>query len=319
VAQSLRFVPVGMFGAVMGLAGLGLACRAASPVLPVPLHLSEFWFGVAALVLAALFAAYVLKALRHFDAVREELANPALIGFCAALPVGVSLVAAGAEPHSRAGAQLLWWCCVLLMLALQTWALALLLRGRVRLAHVNGGWLIVLVGGIVMPFAGLPLGHEYLGTCMFVASAVAAPFVMGAILYRMVAGPALPPALRPSLFILLVPPSLIYVNGDTLWPGQGLAPLEWLYYLALPLAAALLFSARGFRSWPFGAPWWAFTFPLDALAGAAAHFAQVHPAGPWRPLAGGLLLLATIGVIVVLTRTLAALARGTLFAAPTKS
>jgi tellurite resistance protein len=316
VAQSLRQVPVGMFGAVMGLAGLGLACRAASAVLPVPPLLSEFWFGLALLALIALLASYTGKALRHADAVREELANPALIGFCAALPVGMALVGAGVQPHSRPAAELLWWCGVPLMFALQAWALVLLLRGRVKLAHVNGGWLIVLVGGIVMPFAALPLGHEALGTAMFVASAIAAPFVMGAILYRMAAGPELPPPLRPSLFILLVPPSLIYVNGDTLWPGL---PLEWLYYLALPLAAALFYLARGFRRWPFGAPWWAFTFPLDALAGAASLYARRHPDGPWTAVAACLLLLATLAVIVVLARTLSALARGTLFAAPVKS
>lgn len=313
MAQSLRHVPVGMFGAVMGLAGLGLACRASSTVLPVPPQLSAFWFALAALALVVLLAAYALKALRYFDAVREELANPALIGFCAALPVGMALVAAGAEPYSRVVGQLLWWCAVPLMLALQAWALALLLRGRVRLAHVNGGWLIVTVGGIVMPFAGLPLGHESLATGMFCVSAVAAPFFMAAILYRQYAGPALPPPLRPSLFILLVPPSLIYVNGDTLWPGQGVAVLEYLYFLALPLAAALIFSARGFRSWPFGAPWWAFTFPLDALAGAAAYFAKANPAAPWRMLAGGLLLLAMAAVLLVLLRTLLALLRGSLF------
>ncbi|HEY8067719.1 MAG TPA: hypothetical protein VIF38_02415 [Burkholderiales bacterium] len=311
--QSIRFVPVGLFGAVMGLAGLGVACRAASSVLPLPPLLSEFWFGVALFALLALLASYAVKTLRHADAVRDEFANPALIGFCAALPVGMTLVAAGVEPQSRTLAQLLWWCGVPVMLALQGWALTLLFSGRARLAHVNGGWLIVLVGGIVMPFAGLPLGHEDLSAGMFGVSALAAPFVVGAILYRAYAGPELPPALRPSLFVLLVPPSLIYVNGDTLWPGQGAVHLQYLYYLALPLAAALLVSARGFWRWPFGAPWWAFTFPLDALAGAAAHFARAHPAGPWRLLAGGLLLLATAAVVLVLLRTLLALQRGSLF------
>jgi len=300
-----------MFGAVMGLAGLGLACRAASPVLPVPALLSEFWFGAALIVLIALLASYAAKAALFPAAVLEELANPALIGFCAALPVGMALVGAGVQPHSRPVAELLWWCGVPLMFSLQAWALAMLLRGRVKLAHINGGWLIVLVGGIVMPFAGLPLGHDGLSTGMFCASAVAAPFVMGAILYRGYAGPALPPPLRPSLFILLVPPSLIYVNGGTLWPGL---PLEWLYYLALPLVAALLYLARGFRRWPFGAPWWAFTFPMDALAGAAALYAKHHPDGPWPALAAGLLLLATIVVVLVFARTLLALGRGSLFA-----
>jgi tellurite resistance protein len=311
VAQSLRFVPAGMFGAVMGLAGLGLAGRAAMPVAPVPARFPEFWIALAALALSALLAAYVLKALRHGTAVREELANPALIGFCAALPVGMTLVAAGVEPHSASLAQGLWWCGVPLMFALQAWALTLLLRRRVGLAHINGGWLIVLVGGIVTPFAGLPLGHRELAAAMFCFSAFAAPFVMGAILYRMKAGPALPEGLRPSAFILLVPLCLIYVNGEALWPE--LDGLWFLYFLALPLAVTLFIAARGFWRWPFGAPWWAFTFPLDALAGAAALYAKHHPDRPWVAIAACTLLLATAAVMLVLSRTLLALLRGSLF------
>ena len=146
---------------------------------------------------------------------------------------------------------------------------------------------------------------------MYCASAIMAPFAMAAIFYRMKVGPALPEALRPSGFILLVPPSLIYVNGDALWPG--LPGLPVLYFLALLLAAALVVHARGFWRWPFGAPWWAFTFPLDALAAAAVHFAKDHPDQPWPALAGGLLLLATATVVLVLARTLVSLARGSLF------
>ena len=313
MAQSLRFLPAGLFGSVMGLAGLGLACRSAHSLLPLPAWLSEAWIGLAALALAVLLAAYLAKALRHFDAVREEFGNPALIGFCATMPVGMTLVAAGVEPYSTAAAQLLWWCGAALFLVLQVWALVRLVRGQVRMAHINGGWLIALVAGIVMPFAGLPLGHAEISGFMFCASALLAPFVMGAIAWRAWAGPALPAAQQPSWFILLVPPSLIYVNGIALWPGQGGAMLESLYLLALPLAAVLIVLARGLRRWPFGAPWWAFTFPLDALAGAAIQFAKDHPGRLWTALAAGLLLLATLAVVLVLIRTLAALARGSLF------
>jgi tellurite resistance protein len=244
--------------------------------------------------------------------VREELADPARLGFCATLPVGMVLVAAAAAPHAPALAQALWWCGAPLFLLLQAWALALLAGGRVRLAHVNGGALIVMVAGIVMPFAGLPLGHPALSTFMYCASASAAPLVMAAILYRQFAGPPLPAALRPTLFILLVPPSLVYLNGEALWPGRADAALEWLYPVALLLAAALLAYARRLHRWPFGAAWWALTFPLDALAGAAARYASAHPGGPWSALAGALMLLATLVVALVLARTLAALARGTL-------
>ena len=109
-------------------------------------------------------------------------------------------------------------------------------------------------------------------------------------------------ATQPTWFILLVPPSLIYANGLALFPGTIF--LESLFYFALALGAALLVFARRMMRWPFGPPWWAFTFPLDALAYAAARYAQDHPTPLWRGVCAATLLLATGFVLLVLWRTL---------------
>ena len=114
--------------------------------------------------------------------------------------------------------------------------------------------------------------------------------------------PPFPDGFRPTWLILLVPPSLIYANGVALY--SQLVFLEPLYFFALALAAALLVVSRGFARWPFGPPWWAFTFPLDALAYAATRYAQDHPAPLWRALCAATLLLATFSVALVLVRTL---------------
>jgi tellurite resistance protein len=103
-----------------------------------------------------------------------------------------------------------------------------------------------------------------------------------------------------------VPPALIYANGMLLFPGSVF--LENLFFASLILAVSLLFVSRNFLRWPFGAPWWAFTFPLDALAYAAARYAQDHPSTLWRTVCATTLLLATLAVTLVLVRTLAALA-----------
>ena len=101
-----------------------------------------------------------------------------------------------------------------------------------------------------------------------------------------------------------MPPSLIYANGLALYPEMS--SLENLFFSGLVLALGLFFFARGFWRWPFGPAWWAFTFPLDALAYAATRYAQEHPSGPWKALAGAALLAATLVVSMVLARSLLA-------------
>lgn len=295
-----------MYGAVMGLAGLGLTARAAAPLFPgvfrAPAYFTELWVLLGVLALLLLLPLYALKIAFNGKAIREDFTNPALLGFCGALPVGLSLVAGGLAPYLPGFASALWWAACGVLAAFQVWALGRWLAGEVELAKINAGWLILMVGGIVVPGPGISLGHGVASHVFFGFSACAAAVLVPLLFARASLAPALPEALRPTWFILLVPPSLIYANGAALFGAEF---LDALYYAALVLAVALLFYARSALRWPFGPAWWAFTFPLDALAYAAARYSQAHASEPlWRFVAGGVLLLATLAVCFVLARSL---------------
>jgi tellurite resistance protein len=295
-----------MYGAVMGLAGLGLTARSAATVWPgvlrAPAYFSEPWVLAGVIALLILSSLYVVKLLQAPRAVREDFVNPLTLGFCGAFPVGMSLVAGGIGAYAPLLGKTLWWAAFALLLGFQVWGLARLLSGGIEPGQINAGWLILFVGGIVLPGPGLSLGLAAPAHFSFGVSATLAPILMAILFYRAIAGPALPAALRPTWLILLVPPSLIYANGVALY--SQLVFLEPLYFFALALCAALLVVSRGFWRWPFGPPWWAFTFPLDALAYAATRYAQDHPAPLWRALCAATLLLATFFVALVLVRTL---------------
>jgi tellurite resistance protein len=303
---SLRSLPIGYYGAVMGLAGLGLSARAAAPLFPgvvrAPAYLTEPWVGLGFLSFVVLVAAYAAKVFLYPRAVKEEFTNPLTLGFCGALPVGMSLVAGGVAPYSPPLGNVLWWLSFGMLLAFQAWTLLRWLSGGIELAQVNAGWLIIIVGGIVLPGPGIALGHDEASRFVFGISSVAAAILMPLLVYRAMAAPPLAEVLRPSWFILLVPPSLVYANGVALY--QGAFFLENLYFFGLVLGVALLAYGRGFARWGFAVSWWAFTFPLDALAYAAARYAQEHPEPLWRGLAGATLLAATFFVLAVLWRTL---------------
>ena len=301
----VKELPIAVFGAVMGLAGLGLSARAASTVLPgvlrAPAYFTEPWVALGVLAFAFLGISYLVKILRYPGAVLEEFTNPLSLGFCGALPVGMFLVAGGLAPYAFFLGNLVWWTGFGLLLAFQVWALMRWLSGGIDLVHINAGWLIILVGGIVAPGPGIALGQVEASRFIFGISAAAAPILMALLFYRAIAGAPLPEPLRPSWFILLVPPSLIYANGLALYPSMAF--LEMLFFFGLVLAAALLAVSGNFLKWPFGAPWWSFTFPLDALAYAAARYAQDHPSALWQGVCAATIGLATLFVVLVLWKT----------------
>jgi tellurite resistance protein len=302
----VKNLPIGLYGAVMGLVGLGLTARAAAPVLPgvirAPAYFTEPWVAIGVLLFVVLVPLYLFKLARFPETVKAEFWSPVTLGFCGAVPVGMSLVAGGIAPYLPATAGVVWWASFVLMLLAQLWALYRWLRGGIELAQINAGWLIIMVGGIVLPGPGIALGHVEAARFIFGVSAAAAPVLMALLLFRAVLAPPLPEALRPTWFVLLVPPSLVYANGVALDPES--AWLENLFFFSLVLGAALLLYAGKFWRWPFGAPWWAFTFPLDALAYAAARYAQDHPSPLWQAVAATTLVLATLFVLLILLRTL---------------
>jgi len=136
----------------------------------------------------------------------------------------------------------------------------------------------------------------------------------------MTAGPALPDALKPTIFIILVPGGLLYANYPVVSSEVPLYALAATFFCALTVLAALLVFARNCHKWPFGPPWWALTFPLDSMAaGGLRHLritqalgGTVNPA--WNILALSLLALAVLVVSIVSVRALNALARGKLWA-----
>lgn len=135
-------------------------------------------------------------------------------------------------------------------------------------------------------------------------------------MFRSFVGPPLADAMKPTLFILLVPFSFAYAYAPVLW---GLAPgpvLDSVFAFTAVMALALVVMSRGAARWPFGAPWWSFTFPLDAFALAALAYARDH-AGP-APLALAALawFAATAVVALVGVRTMLALASRRLFVPP---
>jgi tellurite resistance protein len=292
----------------MGLAGLGLTARAAAPLFPgvfrAPAYFTELWVALGVLVFGFLSIFYLVKIFRFTDEARKEFTGAATLGFCGTLPVSMSLVAGGLTPYLPGAANALWWAAVVVFAAMFAWGLYRVARARFGIADVFPGWLVIFVGGIVYPSSGIGLGQGEASRLIFGISAVVALLLYALILYRLFAAPPLPPRLRPSWFILLVPPSLIGAHGYGMF---GIEAFEHLFFAALAVQAGLLVYALRLLSWEFSPVWWSMTFPLDAFAYAAARYAQNHPEPGWKALAGCALLLATLVVSLVSLRSLLSL------------
>ena len=316
MTQSVRAVPVGAFGAVMGVAGLALVSREAHTLLGIPAWVGELWAALALMLLVLLLLAYGAKAIRHRDAIKAELDHPGQRAFFGSIPIALALVGGCLAPYALPLAKALWWIGVIAIVTLQVFSLGRWLAGGVEPGHVNTGWMIMMIGPMPMAAGGIVIGELESARFLFGIGLIATPFVMGMAFQRTIIGAPLPGGVRPLSFILLVPPALISALVPALWDTPGHYLLNALYYFDLVLCAGLLVASRQCAKWPFTPAWWAMTFPLDALAAAGLVFVKLHPGQLAAALAWVTWGLATAVVIMIAFRSIAALLRGTLFVAP---
>lgn len=306
----LKFLMPGWFALVMGYSGWSLAWHRAGPFFGEAADVVSAVVGVlAALVLAVLLVASVLRAWRYPEALMEDLKHPVRHAFVAAVPVGTMLVATvgvalmGPSPLLEA----LWWVGSVGQLVATWWVLGRWLAPVAAPApgtppalmwpSVTPVLFIPVVGNVVAPLAGVGLGHEVWSVMQMAIGVFFWPVVMALLVARRVGHSPLPDRILPSWFISLAPPSVIGLSLV-----QFEAPLLWVQAIWGVAAFVLMWLLPLFKrvvAQPFSVPFWALSFPLAAFTSLTLRLAQAM-AGQ----AGGAVMHALAVLLLALTSVL---------------
>lgn len=244
--------------------------------------------------------------------VKAEFDHPVRSAFFSAIPIGLLLLASAVEPYHRDGAEMLWGIGAIVQLSFTVRVLARWIVHKHDILHANPAWFIPVVGNIVVPVLGVRLGQADMSWFFFSIGMLFWLPLLAIVLYRVIFHDDLPPRLAPTLFIL-VPPSAIGYLAYVGLTGHEDPFALMLVNAGLFTTMVLLVLAPRFIRLPFALSWWAFTFPLDAMALAAMEHGHRAASPLWNGIGLLALGIAAIVMAVVLTRTVAAMARGTLF------
>jgi len=314
----LKFLMPGWYALVMGLAGLSLAWHRAVPVLGDLAGAVSLLVGIfAAAVFGVLAVATVLRGRRYPEAWAEDRRHPVRHTFIAAMPIGILLLAtvgvAIAGPQSTPWLAL-WSIGALAQLFVTWWVLARWWRptagGGLQWAGVTPALFIPIVGNVLVPLAGVPLGQAEWSAAQFGLGLLFWPLVTVLVLVRIAVQGMWPERLLPTAFIFVAPPAVVGLGvlqfgappllAWVLW-GMAIFTLGWVGAL-LPRIAKL----------PFGLPHWAMSFPLAAIAALTLRLAA--PGTPMAALGLALLAAASLLILALLAGTVRGLRDGSLLA-----
>lgn len=313
-----HFLP-GWYALVMGLCGLALAWHRASPLMGAGADAAALVLAVlAAAVFVVLAVATVLRGQRYPEAWAEDRRHPIRHAFIAALPIAVLLLATvGVALFGPAWwVAALWWVGSIAQLFVTLWVLSRWWRGApgaaaapgappgFALAGVTPALFIPIVGNVLVPLAGVPLGQAHWAAAQFGFGLLFWPVVLVLLVVRLAVAGSWPERMLPTGFIVIAPPAVIGLSLLQLgaapmvgWALWGMAFVSFLWAATLAPRIAKL---------PFGLPHWGMSFPLAALAALTLRLAEPGPPGAAAMALLGTALLALASLVI------AGLALGTL-------
>lgn len=314
----------------MGLCGLALAWHRAAPVLGPTATAVAFAISLVMLAVAvALAAGSAARAWRFPAAWREDWLHPVRHVFIATIPISLLLIVTVAVALLGPAPWLavLWWVGSLAQLAITVAVLGRWWHGGPSAEPAAGkpagpSWsgltpalFIPVVGNVVAPLAGVPLGFVEWSLAQFAIGAFFWPVVLTLVAVRLFIAGALPERLLPTAFIAVAPPAVSGLSLMQFGAPQAVVWTMWGVALFFLLWAATL-AGRIVRL-PFAIPHWAMSFPLAAFAGLTLRIADASGSatGGFSSLALAALALATLVIAALFVATIRGLRNASLLVA----
>jgi tellurite resistance protein len=309
----LARLSVAMFGMVMGIGGLANAWAMAHRAFGAPQLIGEVLLGLAVAIFIVLAGTHMLKLALHSAAVREEFGHPVRSSFFPTISVAAVVLSIGLRPYAHGWAERLWWFGAVLHFVLAV----TLIRRWILHAQDEGvltpAWFIPVVGNILIPIGGVPLGYVEISWFFFSVGLILWLAFFTIVLHRVLFVPAMSQRSMPTLFILLAPPSIGLSSYLAFTGGHAGAMGDIFYCLALFIAILLATLVHHAAHGAFFMSWWAMTFPADGWAGATLAYYQARPSRYTAAIALCALTVATGVVVWIGVRTALHMASGAAF------
>lgn len=304
----IQHFPVAFFAMVMGLTGLAIAWHKAEKVLGIDVQVSAAVLAFAVVVFVLFLGLYLAKVLGYPAAVRGELAHPIQLNFFPAVSISLILLSVGLLSHFPGLAGVLWVLGASMHLLLTLYVMSVWIHHEhFEIHHINPAWFIPVVGNVLVPIAGVPLGFSEVSWFFFSIGIVFWLLLFAIILNRVLFHHPLPERLMPTFFILIAPPAVGFIAYMQL-TGELDAFARVLYYTGAFLTLLLLTQAARFVRIRYYLSWWAYSFPLAAISIATMIMYERTGYAAFAALAWVLLMLVSLVVVYLLYRTLRAVA-----------
>ena len=295
----LQHFPITFFGVTMGVFGLALTLKAGGFAAA-----SALMTGVGALVFVVLFVLYGLKALRYPKAVAAEWGHPVRLSFFPAANISALMLSLLSQQAFPAFSTSLWIVgavvqAILTLVIISAW----ISHRPFGPAMLSPAWFIPAVANVIVPLGGTHLGLVEVSWYFFSVGVLFWLVLLTLVFNRLIFHDPLPGKLRPTLVILIAPPSVAFLAWTDLNGGNVDAMAHILLSIGLFFGALVAVQVPSLLRLPFAMSFWALTFPLAALTTALFRYGSMTDALAYQTGGFVLLVLLIVTILALSIRT----------------
>lgn len=308
-APRLKHFPVAWFAMIMGLSGFTVAWSRAEHILGLGFTLSPFLSMLTGGLFVVLALAYLAKAFAYPQEVFGEINHPVKVAFVPTISISLILLSVVSLSGAPGLSFWLWSAGTMLHLMATLYVMSSWIHHKkYEIAHLNPAWFIPVVGNILVPIAGMHHASPEISWFFYGLGLFFWPVLTAIIFYRLIFHGSLPDRFMPTLFIFIAPPAVGFISWYKLI-GDIDAFARILYGIALFFTLLLFAQVRLFARLKFFLSWWAYSFPIAAITIATLIMAKETGLAFYSWLGGGLLVILTLVIVMLLIRTAMAVMR----------
>lgn len=253
--------PIMFFAVILGLGGLGVAYAKLNEIFELSQMVGMLIKYFVTAIFALICLLYGAKIMINFAAVKAEFAHVIKINFFAAFPISMLLLAI-LWRDTPAIYALFFYGGSAILTFLTFWVVSFWINRNLEIKHSNPAWFIPIVGNLIVVIAA---NATKMWLWYYFSLAIFFYVVLFAIIfYRILFHDQLPQKFMPTLFILIAPPAIGFLDIVKLTGEMGVFAMI-LLNLGLFFTFLVIFMYKNFVKLKFFLSWWAFTFPTAAI------------------------------------------------------
>lgn len=314
VENPIQYLPVGLFGSTVALAGLGVAWKQSTALFGAPPVISAIITIVTWIAFISLIIGYATKMIRHPEKVKAELNNPIAANFLGTFFISAVLIASLTVPASLALARTVWIIGAIGGLVFMFILTSRLYRGQLKITDAVPPTLIPGLTVLNTATAGAAMKWGWFtqefDLILFSLGIVYVFVFFVLISYRLIHREPVITFLVPTLLLMCAPFEVGFITYMTQVTQVDMFA-SVIFYFGLFIFVVLFFFVFK-KGLPFMVSWWGACFSAGALANAAIRYANVSHDSVVQGIAIFMLIVLSVMVLITFTLTVSYLYKGKL-------